>query len=178
MTPHGYQEFSPAEPSVHERLADLADALMYEANVIEELRQALLRQRAGVAADDADLVESSIHAMGRTLLTLDEAKRRRAALTALIAGGEPTPLDRLESLLGGILPREVEEARTMVKRAALLTAQDIAINQHILKRALEAGDVFLQKLFSMAGEPAPGYVRGERPLEPAPQSGLILNRTA
>ena len=178
MTPHGFQEFIAAPPSTSERLADLADALLYEANVIEELRQALLRQRAGVAADDAEMVESSIHAMGRTLLTLDEAKRRRAALTCLIAGGEPAPLDRLETLLGGTLPREVEEARTMVKRAALLTAQDVAINQHILKRALEAGDLFLQKLFSMAGEPSAGYVRGDHPLEPAPQSGLILNRTA
>jgi hypothetical protein len=178
MTPQGYQQFIPVEPSVSERLSDLAEALLYEANVIEELRQALLRQRAGVAADDAELVETSIHAMGRTLLTLDEAKRRRAALTALIAGGNPTPLDGLEAVLGGTLPREVEEARTMVKRAALLTAQDVAINQHILKRALEAGDLFLQKLFSMSGQPAPGYARGERPLEPAPQSGLILNRTA
>lgn len=178
MTPHGHQEFIAAGPAASERLSDLADALLYEASVIEELRGALLRQRAGVAADDAALVESSIHAMGRTLLTLDEAKRRRAALTALIAGGEPTPLDRLELLLGGSLPPDVEDARAMVKQAALQTAQDVAINQHILKRALEAGDVFLQKLFSMGGDPAPGYNRGERPMDAAPQSGLILNRTA
>ncbi len=178
MTPHGHQEFIPAEPSSSERLGDLAAALVYEASVIEELRQALLRQRAGVAADNAEMVESSIHAMGRTLLTLDEAKRRRAALTSLIAGGETTPLDRLESLHGGFLPREVEEARVKVKRAALLTAQEVAINQHILRRALEAGDAFIQKLFSMAGDPAPGYARGEGPSDPAPQSGLILNRTA
>lgn len=177
-SPHGYQEFIAAEPSATERFADLADALLYEAGVIEELRQALLRQRAGVAADDTDLVESAIHAMGRTLLTLDEAKRRRAALTALIAGGEAAPLERLETLFGGHLPREVEEARALVKRVALQAAQDVAINQHILKRALESGDVFLQRLFSMAGDPAPGYHRGEHAVEPAPQSGLILNRMA
>ena len=177
-SPHGFQEFIAAGQSVTERFTDLADALLYEAGVIEELRQALLRQRSGVAADDAEIVEAAIHAMGRTLLTLDEAKRRRAALTALIAGGEPAPLERLEALFGGHLPREVEEARSMVKRVALQAAQDVAINQHILKRALEAGDVFLQRLFSMAGDPAPGYQRGEHALEPAPQSGLILNRTA
>lgn len=177
MTPYGHQEFIPAEPSSTERLVDLAQALVYEAGVIEELRQALLRQRAGVAADDADMVEASIHAMGRTLLTLDEAKRRRAALTALIAGGDTTPLERLESMHGGFLPKEVDEARARVKRAALLTAQEVAINQHILRRALEAGDAFLQKLFSMAGDPAPAYVRGEGAIDQAPQSGLILNRT-
>ncbi len=123
--------------------------------------------------------------MGRTLLTLDEAKRRRAALTALIAGGEPTPLDRLEVMLGGSLPRDVEDARTLVKRAALQTAQDVAINQHILRRALEAGDVFLQKLFSMGGDPSPGYNRGERPMDsiaaerPHPQpDGLTMSLTS
>lgn len=178
MTAHGHQEFIAADPDASGRMADLADALLYEANVIEELRQALLRQRAGVAADDAGMIESSLHAMGRTLLTLDEAKRRRAALTALIAGGEPTPLERLELLLGGILPPDVEEARAMVKRSALMAAQDLAINQHILRRAMDAGDLFLQRLFSMAGDPAAGYQRGDRPTEPAPQSGLILNRTA
>jgi hypothetical protein len=178
MITHGRQEFIPADSTALGRLADLADALLYEAGVIEELRQALLSQRAGVAADDPDLVESSIHAMSRTLLTLDEAKRRRSALTALIAGGDPTPIERLEHLLGGVLPREVEEARAMVKHSALLAAQDVAINQHILRRAMEAGDVFLQRLFAMAGGPAAGYQRGERPTESAPQSGLILNRTA
>lgn len=176
--PYGHQEFIAAEPGVSVRLADLAEALLYEASVIEELRQSLLRQRAGVAADDEEMVEASLQAMGRTLLTLDEAKRRRAALTALLAGGESTPIDRLEGILGGILPREVEEARAMVKRQALLAAQDVAINQHILKRAIEAGETFLQRLFSASGGPAPGYSRGEGQLEASPQSGLLLNRMA
>lgn len=176
--PYGHQEFIATEPASAKRMADLAEALLYEANVIDELRQALLRQRSGVAADDAELVESSIHAMGRTLLTLDEARRRRAALTALITGSEATPLERLESIFGGILSPELETARARVKRAALQTAQDVAINQHILRRALEAGDAFLQRLFSMAGDPAPGYQRHDSGSEPAPRSGLILNRTA
>ena len=77
--PHGRQEFIAVAPASTVRMADLAQALLYEANVIDELRQALLRQRAGVAADDAEQVEASIHAMGRTLLTLEEARRRRGA---------------------------------------------------------------------------------------------------
>lgn len=178
MIAHGRQEFIAAEPSQMERLADLAEALLYEAHVIAELRQALLRQRAGVAQDDAELVEASVHAMGRTLLTLDEAKRRRAALTALIAGGEAVPLDRLELMLGGSLPAEVEEARALVKREAMLASQDLAINQHILRRALEAGDLFLQKLFSMSAEPEPGYQRGPAATEAPARSGVLLNRMA
>jgi len=178
MIVHGVQESIAAEPSLAERTADLAEALLYEAHVIEELRQALLRQRAGVAADDPEMVEASVHAMGRTLLTLDEAKRRRAALTSLITGGEAVPMERLETMLGGALPPEVQEARALVKRVALLTAQDVAINQHILRRALEAGDLFLQKLFSMAGDPAPGYQRREPAGDPPARSGVILNRMA
>ena len=174
MAPYGHQEFIAAEPSLGARLADLAEALSYEASVIEELRQALLRQRAGVAADDPAAIEASVQAIGRTLFTLDEAKRRRATLVALLAGQEPAPLDTLEQLLGGSLPIELEDARTMVKRSALLAAQDVAINQHILRRALEAGDLFLQRLFSMAGEPVPVYPHTDRPSD----AGRILNRMA
>ncbi len=177
--PHGHQEFIAAGPSSTIRMGDLAQALLYEANVIEELRQALLRQRAGVAADDAEQVESSIHAMGRTLLTLEEARRRRGALTALISGSDPTPIEKLEVMFGGVLPPELENARSKVKRAALATAQEVAINQHILRRALEAGDAFLQRLFSMAADPAPSYQRKDSAPEAASaRSGLILNRMA
>jgi hypothetical protein len=174
---HGQQEFIVADPGSSERMDDLVDALAHEATIIEELRQALLRQRAGVATDDQDLVETSIHAVGRTLLTLDEARRHRASLTALMAG-ESTSIDRLESLFGGVLSPELETARARVKRVALQTSQDIAINQHILRRALEAGDQFLQRLFSMAGDPAPGYQRADGATDATPRSGLILNRTA
>jgi hypothetical protein len=176
--PHGRQEFIAVAPASAARMTDLAQALLYEANVIEELRQALLRQRAGVSADDAEQVEASIHAMGRTLLTLEEARRRRGALTALISGAENTPLERLEAMFGGILPAELESARARVKRAALATAQDVAINQHILRRALEAGDAFLQRLFSMGADPAPSYQRSDSAPDAAPRAGLILNRTA
>ncbi len=93
--PHGHQEFIATAPATTVRMGDLAQALLDEANVIEELRQALLRQRAGVAADDVEQVEASIHGMGRTLLTLEEARRRRGALTALISGSDPTPLEKL-----------------------------------------------------------------------------------
>lgn len=174
---HGQQEFIVADAGASDRMDDLAQALAHEASIIEELRQALLRQRAGVATDDADAVENSIHAVGRTLLTLDEARRRRASLTALVAGANAS-IDKLEHLFGGVLSPELEAARTRVKRAALQTSQDLAINQHILRRALEAGDQFLQRLFSMGSDPAPGYQRAENVAEPAPRSGLILNRTA
>jgi hypothetical protein len=161
-----------------DRLDELAAALIYEARVIDELRQALLRQRAGVAADDAEAIESSVHAMGRTLLTLDEARRRRAALTTLITGGDAAPLDNLEASLGMPLPASLLAARAEVRHSAVLAAQDVAINQHVLRRALDAGDAFLQQLFSAAGDPSPAYHATERSEAASAPSGLLLNRMA
>jgi hypothetical protein len=77
-----------------------------------------------------------------------------------------------------VLSPELETARNRVKRAALQTSQDLAINQHILRRALEAGDQFLQRLFSMGNDPAPSYQRADSGADGTPRSGLILNRTA
>jgi hypothetical protein len=159
-----------------QRFGDLVEALVEEARMIDELRHALLRQRAGVAADDVDAVESSLHSIGRTLLTLEEARRRRGALTALITGGDPAPLESLEESLG-VLPARLLGARNTVNRAAKEAAQEIAINQHILRRAIEAGEAFLQHLFSSAVDPAPTYAAGDQTHDAAP-SGLLLNRTA
>jgi hypothetical protein len=159
-----------------QRFGDLVEALLEESRMIDELRHALLRQRAGVAADDVETVEASLHSIGRTLLTLEEARRRRGALTALITGGDPAPLESLEEAIG-VLPANLAGARSAVKRAAMQAAQEIAINQHVLRRAIEAGEAFLQHLFSSAADPAPNYGSGDRSPDPA-ASGFLLNRTA
>jgi hypothetical protein len=130
------------------RLSDLAGALVQEQRLIEELRQALLRQRAGVATGDPELIDGSVYAIARTLLTLEEARRRRASLTAAVIGRPGVvALSDLESFVG-VLPVPLLAAREAVRRAAEATAHDLAINQRVLHRALEAGDAFLQQLFS------------------------------
>jgi hypothetical protein len=158
------------------RLGELTSALAHEHRLIDELRQALLRQRAGVAADDPEAIEGSVHAIGRTLPTLEEARRRRTSLTALVAGRPGVALVDLETLIGP-LPAAFVVERDAVRRAAEATALDVAINQTVLRRALEAGDAFLQQLFSSATDPMPVYAPGPRATESRP-SGLILNRTA
>jgi hypothetical protein len=159
------------------RLGDLTDILQQELRLIDELRHALLRQRAGVAADDSDTIDASVQAVGRTLLTLDEVRRRRAALTADITGAEGVPLADLENQLQRSLPAALEAARDGVRHAAEAAAREVAINQHVLRRALEAGDAFLQQLFSSASDPMPVYTPGPRPND-SRQSGVLLNRRA
>jgi len=140
------------------RLSDLAGALVQEQRLIEELRQALLRQRAGVATGDPERIGGSVYAIARTLLTLEEAHRRRASLTAAVIGRPGVALSDLESFVG-VLPAQLLAAREAVRRAAEATTHDLAINQRVLRRALEAGDAFLQQLFSTHDLPLKGGAR-------------------
>lgn len=141
-------------------LADLAGALMQEQRLIEELRRALLRQRAALATDDPDLVDESVSAIARMRLTLEEARRRRAYLESFV----------------GVLPAHLLAAREGVRRAAEATARELAINQWVACRAREAGDAFLQELFSSASEtmglPIPSLCPvGGRPSDPPLKGG-------
>jgi hypothetical protein len=144
------------------RLSGLAGALVQEQRLIEELRQALLRQRAGMATGDPELIHGSDYAIARTRLTLEEARRRRASLAIAVVGRPGVALSDLESFVG-VLPAPLLAAREAVHRAAEITAQDLAINQRMVRQALEAGDAFLQQLFSSAAD--------NRPSDPPPKGG-------
>jgi len=158
------------------RLDGLTRALSDEGRATEELIAALRRQRTGVAASDYRQVDESVRAMSRVLLTLDEARRRRTTLAAAITDGEPVPLAGLEEHLGSPLPEPLAAVRAAVRKSAELAAQEIAINQRILRRAIESGDAFLQRLFT-AAVPGGGYAPdGDAPALDA--GGVLLNRTA
>jgi hypothetical protein len=159
-------------------LSELASAMTEEAHLIGELRETLRRQRAGVAESDIDAIEDSLQALGRTLFTLDEARRRRAAITATLTGHDSMSHEGLESLLGRPLPEPVASASLAMQRAALQASEDVAVNQQILKRALEVGESFLQQLFATASDPLPGYQAGERRLDQPAPTGFLINRTA
>ena len=133
------------------RLTDLAGVLSQEQRPIEELRQALLRQRAGMTSGDRELIDESAYAIARTLLTLAEARRRRALFTAAVMGRPGVALSDLESCVG-VLPAPLLAAREAVRGAAEAALHDLAINQRVVRQALEAGDAVLQELFSSASK--------------------------
>ena len=134
------------------RLGELESALSEERVLIEDLGQVLLRQREGVAADDQEVVEATVHAISRTMLTLEEARRRRTALITLVIGNPGIALEDLQPHLGIPLSAGFMEARAQVRRAGEAIAADMAINQDVLSRALEAGEAFRQQLFSEAAQ--------------------------
>ncbi|HTO74218.1 MAG TPA: hypothetical protein VMJ30_10365, partial [Gemmatimonadales bacterium] len=76
------------------------------------------------------------------------------------------------------LPEPVAAARRAIQHAALKATEDVAVNQQVLKRALEAGESFLQQLFTTASDALPTYGAGEaRPDKPSAM-GVLVNRTA
>lgn len=159
------EDYVPQGAPSAERLDALTRALQHERALIDNLRQALLRQRAAVAAHDPQAIEVSVHAIGRTLLTLEEARRLRLALLDLI--GAPVPLAELERVIGGELTPAFRAACQAVRRAAEDTAREVAINQNILRRAIWAGDVFLQQLFSSVSDLMPACAPGPAAEPPA-----------
>jgi hypothetical protein len=158
-------------------LTDLAGALIQEQRLMEELRHALLRQRAGMASGDPELIDTSVYAIARMLLTLEEARRRRrAALTAALMGRQGVALRDLESFIG-VLPAPLLAAREAVRRAAEATAQDLAINQTVVRQALEAGDAFLQQLFSSASDTMAVPTPSLRPADGRPSNPPLKGGT-
>lgn len=158
---------------------DLAATLSQEARLLDELREALLQQRAGVASNDAAVVEGSIQMMGRTLLTLGEARQRREALICRLAGqpvSSPSISD-LEELLSQPLPEDVQTARAAARRSGAAVAREVAINHHVVRRALEAGEAFIQLLFSSVADPNPAYMPSHKNGgDTSPTGGLLLNK--
>jgi len=151
MTPLVGQDGVPGTPHmVVVRLGELESALWEEQVLIEDLRQALLRQREGVVADNPQVIEATVHTISRTLLTLEEARRRRTALITLVIGNSGVALDDLQRHLAIPLTAGFMEACEKVQHAAETIAAEVAINQDLQSRAREAGEAFRQQLFSDA----------------------------
>ena len=160
-------------------LRELVRALAREARLLGDLRAVLLQQRAGVATNDAEAVEASVHAMGRALRTLGDAQRLRTQLVGSVTGTANHDLEELSAALTGPLATEFREARGAARRAASAVARELAINQHIIQRALEAGEVFIQRLFSTVAQPNPVYDPGtKREGSVMHGGGVLVNRTA
>ena len=107
-------------------LEHLADTLNQEARLLDDLRDALVRQRTGVARNDADAIEDSIHNMGQVLSTLAETRSRRTVLMTLVTGSERTLL-HLAAALPTQLPDVLETARDSARRSATAVTRELSV---------------------------------------------------
>ena len=164
--------------SAADLVASLSQAMKDEASVMWQLRDAMVRQRASVAADDTEEIDASVQEVGRTLFTLAEARKRTASVMSYLTGEEEPPLAQLELHLGTPLPLGLETARAEVRLAAQSVAHEAAINRNVLQGAREAADTFLQELFSASSNLDAVYHPGDRGDDGTGGAGLLFNRTA
>lgn len=157
-------------------IGELTRALQRETETVSDLREALLRQRAGVAQDSAELVNQSCDDIARLLVAIEAARRHRAMRIESLSPDAGITLESLERWLGPELPADFAEARATLRREAEATAREAGINRSVLSRTVEAGEAFLQALFAGTNGPDPVYRPGERREEDA--AGFLLDRKA
>lgn len=157
-------------------LGELTRALEREVATVSELREALVRQRAGVATDAVESVHAACDDVARLLVAIEAARRHRVMRLESLSVSGDARLETLELALGHALPTPLAEARAALRHEAAAAAREAGINRVVLQRTVEAGEAFLQALFSNAGGPDPVYRAGERREDDG--AGLMLDRTA
>jgi hypothetical protein len=160
-------ELGPGE-SRAEAVAALFRGLRAELELLDALRSQLVNQRAALAADDAASLESVVNQIGRTLLTLGEARRQRPVLIELIA----PPGTGLREMADSLDPAEAstfERLRSDLHGSAVAASRELQVNQAAIRRAIESGERYLHHLLTAPGTQAS---------EPQPEVGLLLNQRA
>lgn len=139
----------------------LADALASERKLIEELIAVMRRQRDAVGDDDLQKVDDSVFATHRVLVTLNEARRRRRTLNALIGQREDMGIHSLDDALGPRMTPALRMARDELHSAAKMLSREVALNRRILREALACGDEYARTL--AGAEQSPTYQQQQRP---------------
>ena len=177
LVQEGARPAGPAASGVARPFDRLTAALEHEIVAVRELGEALVQQRSAVAANDIAAVNASVDDVGRLLLAVDESRRHRVAVVAELGGSPGTSLDQFEPHPGTPGAGAYAAARAALRREAEKAAHEAAVNRTVLRSAVEAGDAFLQALFSSSVDPSPVYGAAERQGRPR-SPGFILNRRA
>lgn len=114
----------------------LAEALLLERRLLDELSSVVRRQRAAVATDDLDAVSDCVFATHRMLVTLREARSHRRSIGALIGlpGGVDSGAgtDALERALGNRMTPAIRAARDELHAAARTLAREVAASRNLV----------------------------------------------
>ncbi len=151
----------------------LYSALQAEHRLMDELKAALERQKRAVGENDIEAIEAGVGDVHRTLLTLDEALKRRRSILALATGSEDTPLSQVPEIArnpGG----DLGQLATNLTRAAETVARELASTRVLLQTVIAEGDDYMRTLAGGELE-ATVYRRGETGKE-HPQGGSLLDQ--
>lgn len=126
----------PSAPVPPAALDALADALVMERKLVDELTAVMLRQRNAVATDDVQAVDDSVFATHRLLLTLGEARKRRRSINRILGCQEETGVKQLEDALGPWMTPQLRAVREELQGAARTLSREIETNRRILREAI------------------------------------------
>jgi hypothetical protein len=143
---------------------DLTLAIEQEGRLLEALHQAVVRQREAVELGDLPGVESSVRLAARALLTLQEARRHRAAVLQRLVGDPAQPLLEIGARFESPLPESFLAARGSMRQSATEAAEVVWRNQELLLGALRERDALLQELLT-GSRPTPSEPPRARPAE-------------
>lgn len=155
-------------------LASLAESLEAESRLLGQLVGVLQAQRDGVARDDVEQVDDSVHAAHRVMQTLAEARRRRNTLVHLLTDRRDVQIGALEEALGDHMTDELSRRRSELETVAKSVSQAVTLNRSVLTRAIRTGNEYVQRLVAPAA--AGGYGNRGQPRSAARESALINQR--
>src|SRR5438128_9121760 len=110
----------------------LTEALTTERRLLDELIGVMRRQRSAVGNDDLQAVDDSVFATHRVLVTLNEARRRRRSLNALLGEREDLSIYALDEALGNGMTPALREVREQLHVSARLLSREVALNRRVL----------------------------------------------
>lgn len=158
----------------------LTDALVAERRLIDDLIAIMRKQRNAVGDDDLQVVDDSVFATHRVLVTLSEARRRRRNLNALLGQPEDLGIHALDDALGSRMTPGLRAARDELHVSAKTLSREVSLNRRVLKEALAAGDQYARTLAGVGATSAtetPTYGAGSAPVQSrAQQTTALLDR--
>jgi hypothetical protein len=159
-------------------LSALADALLAERKLIDDLTETVLRQRTAIAVDDLQAVDDSVFATHRLLLTLGEARKGRRSINAMAGCKEETGVKHLEDALGPWMTDDLRSAREELQVAAARLSSEIGINRRILREAIANSDSFVRTVVGAPKDAAQQGYGSTAPSAYTRSDTVVLSRTA
>lgn len=154
-------------------ITELSNALSTETRLLKRLMGILQDQRAGVAADDIQAVDDTVHAAQRVMLNVGVARRHRRELTRLLTGAEDLGINDLDGALGNYMTSELEHSRNGLQAIAHALSAEIVVNRRVLSQALRNGTDYVRALL---GVEEPGTYAPEPELSRSGRAPGLVNR--
>jgi hypothetical protein len=153
----------------------LVDALGSENRLLGELVTIMRRQRDAVAGDDLQLIDDSVFATHRILVTLGEARRRRKSLNRILTGAEDLGVQDLEAALGPRMNDALRSARDGLKDTARILSKEVEMNRRVLRHALATGEAMVRAMCVPAEKTL--YTGSDAaPATTSAGGGILINR--